>query len=75
LKLALNDEADRLATAEDYLLSYDARSQEFDAALEHVLWVHKNKPDYKKRCADILMNVIKVRCEERTVLAAIGAIK
>lgn len=73
--MALNDEADRLNTAEDYLLQYPATSQEFDAALEHVLWVHKQKPELKKRCADILMNVITRRSEERAVLAAIGAIK
>lgn len=73
--MALNDEAERLNTAEEYLLTYAATSQEFDAALEHVLWVHRNKPEQKKRCVDILMNVIKQRSEERAVLAAIGAIK
>lgn len=70
--MALNDEADRLATAEEYLLTYSPNSQEFDAALEHVFWVHKTKPELKKRAADILVNVIKVRCEEKNVLNKIS---
>ena len=73
--MALNDEDGRLNTAEDYLLQYAAASQEFEAALEHVLWVHKQKPEYRKRCEDILWNVIQQRAEEKSVLAAIGAIK
>lgn len=72
--MALNDDADRLSTAEEYLLTYDADSQEFDAALEHVLWVHRNKPHLKKTCADLLAKVIKARCEDRRVLAAFAGI-
>lgn len=72
--MALNDEADRLATAEDYLLRYDAGSQEFEAALEHVLWVHKNKPDFKKPCADLLMRVIMQRADDQRVLSTFANI-
>ena len=67
--MALNDDADKLDVAEDYLLTYAAFTQEFDAALEHVLWVHKNKPECRPVCARILKNVIVKRSEDKHVMA------
>ena len=62
--MAINDEKERLDTAEEWLLSYPANSQEFEAALEHVRWVHACKPDLRKRCEDILSNVVVRRRDE-----------
>ena len=62
--MALNDEADRLKTAEEYLLNYPADSQEFEAALEHVRWVHAQKPEFRSQCENIFKNVIHVRGDE-----------
>ena len=59
--LVANSEEERLVTAEEYLLQYDASTQEFDAALEHVRWVHKNKPELRLRCEDILKHVVYAR--------------
>jgi len=70
--MALNDEADRLSTAEDYLLTYPPDSQEFEAALEHVRWVHGNKPEFKKRCEEILANVVRHRHEEVRAMKKLG---
>lgn len=55
--MGLNDEQERLDQAEEYLISYAWHSQEFQAALEHVRWVHKNKPEYQPRCARIMITV------------------
>jgi len=66
--MALNDEAERLNLAEEYLLTYSPQSQEFDAALDHVLWVHKNKPEYRQRCASLLTSVIKQRSGEEATI-------
>lgn len=54
--MALNDEKERLDTAEEWLLSYPASSQEFEAALEHVRWVqaHPDKAEWRSRCEQIL---------------------
>lgn len=57
--MALNDEAERLNTAEEYLASYAPHSQEYQAALEHVQWVYKNKPEYKARCEQIIKNTAR----------------
>lgn len=66
--MALNDEKERLDTAEEWLLTYSANSQEFESALEHVRWVHSRKPDWKARCEAILANVaIRRRDEEHTM--------
>jgi hypothetical protein len=62
--MALNDEKERLDTAEEYLLTYGASTQEFEAALEHVRWVHTTKPEFRKRCEDILSNVVLRRRDE-----------
>lgn len=59
-----NDEQERLDLAEEYLLTYGASTQEFEAAHDHLLWVHANKPEWKKRCEDILSNVVLKRRDE-----------
>lgn len=72
--MSLKDEQERLNTAEEYLLAYASSSQEFEAALEHLLWVNKNKPELQRRCAEILKNVVTRRSEEKHTMAKIGAI-
>jgi len=62
--MALNDEKERLDTAEEWLLSCSPNSQEFDAALEHVRWVHSCKPEYRARCEAILAGVVIRRRDE-----------
>lgn len=62
--MALNDEKERLDTAEEWLLTYGASTQEFEAAHDHLLWVYANKPEYKARCEAILSNVILRRRDE-----------
>lgn len=57
--MALNDEAERLETAEEYLLRYSAASQEFEAAMEHLRWVYQNKPEYAVRIGQIHKRVIQ----------------
>lgn len=59
-----NDEQERLDLAEEYLLTYGASTQEFEAALEHVRWVQLHKPDWRARCDAIMMNVIIRRRDE-----------
>lgn len=66
--MALDHERERLNAAEEYLLEYPANSQEFDAALEHVRWVHKNKPEWAARCEEILKNVLFRRRDEQHTL-------
>ena len=73
--MASNEEADRLNTAEEYLLNYPSSSQEFDAALEHVLWVHKTKPEFKVRCANLLFNVVERRKDEQHTMAKLAAVR
>ena len=72
--MPLNDEGDRLKTAEEYLLKYDARSQEFEAALEHVRWVHANKSEYRPQCEQILGHVVGLRRTEKHVMAKLEAL-
>jgi hypothetical protein len=62
--MALDDEKERLDLAEEWLLAHAANSQEFESALEHVRWVHANKPDWKLRCEAILANVVTRRRDE-----------
>jgi hypothetical protein len=72
--VALNDEKERLDTAEEWLLSYPASSQEFEAALEHVRWVHASKPEWEARCAAILSNVILRRRDEKHTMEKMRSI-
>ena len=62
--MAPNNETGRLDIAEEYLLSYPPDSQEFEAALEHVRWVHDKKPDLRVRCEEILSKVVLCRRDE-----------
>lgn len=62
--MSLNDEQERLNTAEQYMLDYQSHSQEFEAAVEHVRWVYKNKPELAARCKQIMLNVA-AKAEER----------
>lgn len=62
--MALNDEQERLDLAEEWLLAYPANSQEFDAALDHVRWVHDNNSGWRARCEAILANVVVRRRDE-----------
>lgn len=71
--MALDNELERLSIAEEYLLEYPANSQEFDAALEHVRWVYKKKPEYAARCEEILKNVLFRRRDERHTLDKLAA--
>jgi hypothetical protein len=73
--VALNDEKERLDTAEEWLLAYPANSQEFEAALEHVRWVHARKPEWKARCEAILSNVVLRRCDEVHTMEKLRSIK
>lgn len=66
--MSLNDDLEKLRTAEEWLLEYPAHSQEFEAALEHVRIIHKTREDLKSKCAAILKNVITARSDdERTM--------
>jgi hypothetical protein len=67
--MALNDEKERLDLAEEWLLAYPASSQEFEAALEHVRWVHVNKSDWRARCEAILANVVTRRRDEQHTMS------
>jgi hypothetical protein len=73
--MARNDEAERLDIAEEYLLTYSPSTQEFDAALEHVRWVHASKPELRFRCEDILKNVVVRRRDEAHTMAKLRAVK
>jgi hypothetical protein len=73
--MALNDEKERLDLAEEWLLTYSANSQEFESALEHVRWVHTNKPAWKPRCEAILANVVVRRRDETYTLEKLRSIK
>lgn len=59
--MSINDDLDKLGVAEEYLLQYASSTQEFEAALEHIRWVHVNKPEYRPRCEQILKNVVVQR--------------
>lgn len=72
--MALNDERERLDTAEEWLLMYPANSQEFDSALEHVRWVHSCKPDWRARCEAILANVVIRRRDEVHTMSKLRSI-
>ncbi len=66
--MSLNDDLEKLKTAEEWLLEYPPHSQEFEAALEHVRIIHKTREDLKSRCATLLKNVVVQRCDdERTM--------
>lgn len=67
--MSLNDDLEKLRTAEDWLLEYPAHSQEFEAALEHVLITHKTREDLRNVCANVLKTVIKARHAEERVMA------
>jgi hypothetical protein len=73
--MALNDEAERLKTAEDYLLNFPSSSQEFEAALEHVQWVRRQKPELRKQCDQIMSNVVFRRRDEMHTMAKLGTVK
>ena len=73
--MALNDDADKLRVAEDYLLRYRASSQEFEAALEHVRWLHDNKAELRPACEQVLRNVVVRRHDEAYTMAKLGALK
>lgn len=73
--MALNDEKERLDLAEEWLLAYPASSQEFDAAHDHLLWVHANKPEWKARCEAILANVVVRRRDEEHTMEKLRIIK
>lgn len=66
--MALNEELDRLGVAEDYLLEYAATTQEFDAALEHVLLIARTKPEYRLRCEQIIKNVVSCRRDDQQTM-------
>lgn len=67
--MSLNDERERLDIAEEYLLTFPASSQEFEAALEHLRWVRTNKPDWTARCEQVVKNVIIRRRDETHIMA------
>lgn len=73
--MALNDEKERLDLAEDYLLKYSPNSQEFEAALEHVRWVHANKEEWQPRCEAILASVVLKRRDEKHTMAVLRSFK
>jgi hypothetical protein len=73
--MALNDEAERLRTAEEYLLNYPSSSQEFEAALEHIQWARKEKPELRAQCEQVLRNVVSRRREEKHTMAKLGTVK
>jgi hypothetical protein len=69
-----SNEAERLDTAEEYLLTYPAESQEFEAALEHVRWVHEHNADFRQRCEELLANVVRSRSDERRAMAKLRSL-
>lgn len=71
--MALNDDADKLNVAEEYLLAYPSSSQEFEAALEHVRWVYANKPELRPKCEHVLKNVVARRRDETHTMAKLRA--
>ena len=73
--MRLNDDMERLGVAEEYLLKYAAATQEFEAALEHVRWVHSNKPEYRPRCEQILKNVVVQRRDEQHTMEKLRSFK
>jgi hypothetical protein len=72
--VSLNDEKERLDIAEEYLLAYGASTQEFEAALEHVRWVHLHHEDARPRCEAILKNVVTRRSDEEHTMAKLRAL-
>lgn len=73
--MPLNDDLERLQVAEDYLLKYAAATQEFEAALEHVRWVHGNKQEYRPRCEQILKNVVVQRRDDQHIMKKLRSFK
>jgi len=73
--MALNDERERLDLAEVWLLAQPSNSQEFDAALDHVRWVHDNHPGLRARCEAILANVVISRRDEVNTMEKLRIIK
>lgn len=73
--MALNDDADKLNAAESYLMSYPAASQEFDAALDHLIWVYSHKPEQMHRCEQIVKNVIFRRRDEQHTMEKLRSFK
>lgn len=72
--MGLNDDNEKLRLAEEWLLEYAPHTQEFEAALEHVRWVHKNRPDLKIQCAVILKNVVVHRCDDERTMAKLRSL-
>lgn len=54
----------KLEAALDYLLRYAASTQEFEAALEHLVWVKDNRPEDRPAVAAVVQEVIKRRRDE-----------
>lgn len=72
--MALNDGADKLAVARDYLMQYPAGSQEFDAALEHLRWVKDNRPDLKEQCRLVVEYILKNKGDQQYVVERLESI-
>lgn len=62
--MSLNDQREKLDLAEKYLIDYQAHSQEFESALEHLRWVYLNDSDSVPYIAQIFKRV-KATAEER----------
>lgn len=55
---------DKIAQAQDYLLGYGSSTQEFEAALEHLIWVKDNKPEDRPAVSAVVQEVIRRRRDE-----------
>ena len=53
-----------LVTAEEYLLKHSANSEEFAAALEHIIWLAKN-PEDRLAAKAAFKRVVTARGHER----------
>lgn len=55
--MSLNDQREKLDTAEKYLIDNPANSQEFEAALEHLRWVYLHDAESIPYIAQIFKRV------------------
>ncbi len=71
--MSFNDEREKLELAEAYLLKYSPDSQEFEAALEHVLW-SGNRTATRDAAKAVLQRIITARGSERRAMQKLKAI-
>lgn len=62
--MGVNDEREKLLQAEQYLRAYSPDSQEFEAALEHVIWVARNT-SLRDAAQAVIRRTVALRKDER----------